>query len=98
MFIFLFIFILSTTIALISLIYNKAFFLSLLIGLESILLNILIFNFCLSHYQGLSFTNAFPIFILTLSAVEASIGISIISLISRNYSTNNIQSLNTLKN
>nr|YP_009680562.1 NADH dehydrogenase subunit 4L [Ophioplocus japonicus]QDH07336.1 NADH dehydrogenase subunit 4L [Ophioplocus japonicus] len=96
--IFLLILIISTSLSLISIIYNKKFFLSLLLGLESILLNLLIFNFIITFTQETTPLNAFSIFILTLSAIEASTGIAIITLINRNFNESNIYSLNTLKN
>nr|YP_009545845.1 NADH dehydrogenase subunit 4L [Ophioceres incipiens]AYO99637.1 NADH dehydrogenase subunit 4L [Ophioceres incipiens] len=96
--IFLLLLFLSTFLSLLSIIYNKKFFLSILLGLESALLNLLFFNFVVSFFQGASPLNAFSIFILTLSAIEASTGIALITLINRNFGNSNITSLNTLKN
>nr|QDH07324.1 NADH dehydrogenase subunit 4L [Ophiarachnella infernalis] len=96
--VFLFILIFSTTTALFALIYHNKFILSMIICFESILLNILIFNFLLFLFNNNSCLNSLSVFLLTLSAVEGSIGISILTLITRSFSTNNITALNTLKN
>nr|YP_009651553.1 NADH dehydrogenase subunit 4L [Amphiura digitula]QDA81577.1 NADH dehydrogenase subunit 4L [Amphiura digitula]QHT54235.1 NADH dehydrogenase subunit 4L [Amphiura digitula] len=95
---FIFTFIFSFTAGILSIIYKKKFFLSILISLEVILLNIVILNFILFLINGSFNFIAFSLFIIALAAVEASIGISIMTLISRNFSNNNIISLNLLKN
>uniref|UniRef100_A0AAU8HNT3 NADH-ubiquinone oxidoreductase chain 4L n=1 Tax=Silax daleus TaxID=3230861 RepID=A0AAU8HNT3_9ECHI len=81
-----------------SMIYKKNFFLSILLCLEIILLNLIIFNFILYNINGQINFLSFSLFLIALAAVEASIGISIITLITRNFSLNNIISLNLLKN
>nr|YP_009989790.1 NADH dehydrogenase subunit 4L [Ophiura kinbergi]QNN00522.1 NADH dehydrogenase subunit 4L [Ophiura kinbergi] len=96
--IFPFITIFSSIIAFISIIYNKNFLLSILIALELLLLNLLIVNIFISNNLTNSISLSFSLFLLTLSAIEASIGISILALISRNFNTNSINSINLLKN
>nr|YP_010120061.1 NADH dehydrogenase subunit 4L [Amphioplus laevis]QRC36792.1 NADH dehydrogenase subunit 4L [Amphioplus laevis] len=88
----------SIVLGLLSIIYKKNFFLSILISLEIILLNIIIFNYILSFLSGSLNLSILSLFIITLAAVEASIGISIVTLISRNFNQSNILSLSTLKN
>nr|YP_010937547.1 NADH dehydrogenase subunit 4L [Ophiothrix exigua]WKW95556.1 NADH dehydrogenase subunit 4L [Ophiothrix exigua] len=81
----------------ISIVYNNKFLLSILISLEFLLLNTIIFNI----YAGiLNNDYSYPhlsIFILALSAVEASIGISLVALLSRNLIEVTLSKLNTLK-
>nr|CBH40127.1 NADH dehydrogenase subunit 4L [Amphipholis squamata] len=96
--IFSFIFTISLILGLLSIVYKKAFFLSILVSLEIILLNIIMFNFFTILSNGNPTPLTLSLFILALAAVEASIGVSIITLISRNFSNNSISSLNILKN
>nr|YP_001905899.1 NADH dehydrogenase subunit 4L [Ophiura albida]CAL50576.1 NADH dehydrogenase subunit 4L [Ophiura albida] len=84
--------------AMISIIYNKKFLLSILIALELILLNLIILNIISSLNLNYNINFSFSLFLLTLSAIEASVGISILALISRNFNTNSIKSINLLKN
>nr|YP_009730179.1 NADH dehydrogenase subunit 4L [Ophiopholis mirabilis]QHT54261.1 NADH dehydrogenase subunit 4L [Ophiopholis mirabilis]UFQ25352.1 NADH dehydrogenase subunit 4L [Ophiopholis mirabilis] len=84
--------------AIISMMYNTNYILTMLLSLEVILLNLTVFNIYLSFENSNLNLTQFSIFILTLSAVEASIGISLIALLSRNFSSANVDSLNTLKN
>nr|YP_025937.1 NADH dehydrogenase subunit 4L [Ophiura luetkenii]AAO65629.1 NADH dehydrogenase subunit 4L [Ophiura luetkenii] len=93
-----FIIIFSTITAIISIIYNKNFLLSILIALESILLNLIMLNIFSSYNFSNSINLSLSLFLLTLSAIEASIGISILALITRNFNTNSIYSINLLKN
>nr|YP_008994244.1 NADH dehydrogenase subunit 4L [Ophiacantha linea]AGQ49778.1 NADH dehydrogenase subunit 4L [Ophiacantha linea] len=81
-----------------SLNYNKNFLLSILLALESILLIIttIIFIISIAHLNFNTIT--LSLYIITLSAIEASIGISILTLISRNFNICNINNLNILKN
>nr|YP_010729359.1 NADH dehydrogenase subunit 4L [Ophioleila elegans]WED07064.1 NADH dehydrogenase subunit 4L [Ophioleila elegans] len=90
--------IIITAIGLISLIYQNKFLLSLLISLELILLNLMAFNLYASLITSNSNYTIFSLYIIALSAVEASIGISLISLISRNFNNTSILNLNILKN
>nr|NP_957756.1 NADH dehydrogenase subunit 4L [Ophiopholis aculeata]AAR01200.1 NADH dehydrogenase 4L [Ophiopholis aculeata] len=81
----------------ISILYNTKYILTILLALELILLNLTAFNVYLSvEHSNLNLSN-YHIY-LTLSAIEASIGISLIALLSRNFSSTSIDSLNTLKN
>nr|YP_009732641.1 NADH dehydrogenase subunit 4L [Ophiarachnella gorgonia]QHT54248.1 NADH dehydrogenase subunit 4L [Ophiarachnella gorgonia] len=84
--------------AFISIVYNKKFILSIIICLESILLNLLFFNYLFSLINNTNILNSFSLFILTLSAIEASIGISLLTLVSRDFNNNNINNTNILKN
>uniref|UniRef100_A0AAU6PWX6 NADH-ubiquinone oxidoreductase chain 4L n=1 Tax=Ophiotreta durbanensis TaxID=3135534 RepID=A0AAU6PWX6_9ECHI len=86
---------LSIIISLTSIIYNKKFILSILICLEGCLLNLIILNFTSILFNNNN-QSLLSIFIITLSAVEASIGISLITLTTRNFNENNINNLNTL--
>nr|YP_011015302.1 NADH dehydrogenase subunit 4L [Stegophiura sladeni]UFQ25365.1 NADH dehydrogenase subunit 4L [Stegophiura sladeni] len=88
----------STISAIVSIFYNKNFLLSILIALELIILNLVILNLIGSYNLNDNINFSFSLFLLTISAVEASIGISILSLISRNFGTNSIYSTNLLKN
>nr|BDG62533.1 NADH dehydrogenase subunit 4L [Ophiocten ludwigi] len=94
----IFITLFSAASAIISIIYNKNFLLSILIALELIILNLIILNVLASYNFNYGLNFSFSLFLLALSAIEASIGISILSLITRNFSTNNISSVNLLKN
>nr|YP_009730166.1 NADH dehydrogenase subunit 4L [Ophiopholis japonica]QHT54222.1 NADH dehydrogenase subunit 4L [Ophiopholis japonica] len=82
----------------ISIIYNTKYILTILLALELILLNLTVFNVYISFEHSNLNLAQFSIFILTLSAVEASIGISLIALLSRNFSSTSVDNLNTLKN
>nr|YP_009545885.1 NADH dehydrogenase subunit 4L [Ophiosteira antarctica]AYO99677.1 NADH dehydrogenase subunit 4L [Ophiosteira antarctica] len=84
--------------AILSIFYNKNFLLSILIALELIILNLVILNIIGSFSLNNNLNFSFSLFLLTLSAIEASIGISILALISRNFNTNSIISTNLLKN
>nr|YP_009545858.1 NADH dehydrogenase subunit 4L [Ophionotus victoriae]AYO99650.1 NADH dehydrogenase subunit 4L [Ophionotus victoriae] len=84
--------------AIISIVYNKNFLLSILIALELILLNLIVFNIIVSSNLNESINLSFSLFLLTLSAIEASVGISVLALISRNFNSNSISSTNLLKN
>nr|BDG62546.1 NADH dehydrogenase subunit 4L [Amphiophiura penichra] len=88
----------STISAIISIFYNKKFLLSILIALELIILNLVVMNIIGSFNLNENLNFSFSLFLLTISAVEASVGISILSLISRNFGTNSIYSTNLLKN
>nr|YP_009700147.1 NADH dehydrogenase subunit 4L [Ophiura sarsii]QEP94699.1 NADH dehydrogenase subunit 4L [Ophiura sarsii]QHT54196.1 NADH dehydrogenase subunit 4L [Ophiura sarsii]QYF07882.1 NADH dehydrogenase subunit 4 [Ophiura sarsii] len=88
----------STITAILSIVYNKNFLLSILIALESILLNLIMLNILSSFNINNSIGFSLSLFLLTLSAIEASIGISILALITRNFNTNSIYSINLLKN
>jgi len=94
---FYFIFFTSLIISITSIVYKKTFFLSILISFEIILLNTLIFKFFTKILTKNPKTYTFSLYILTLAAVEASIGISIISLISRKFKKTRIKTTNTLK-
>nr|UDD74668.1 NADH dehydrogenase subunit 4L [Histampica sp. h LQ-2021]WKW95569.1 NADH dehydrogenase subunit 4L [Histampica sp. CS049] len=80
-----------------SVVFNNKFFLSLLISLEIILINLMAFVFYLNIIQSDVSTLIFAPYILTFSAIEASIGISLMTLLSRNSNTNNLNLLNVLK-
>nr|AYO99689.1 NADH dehydrogenase subunit 4L [Ophiosteira sp. Op725.7] len=84
--------------AIISIFYNKNFLLSILIALELIILNLILLNIISAFNLNNNLNVSFSLFLLTLSAIEASIGISILALISRNFNTNSITSTNLLKN
>nr|YP_010570392.1 NADH dehydrogenase subunit 4L [Ophiophthalmus serratus]UZG65880.1 NADH dehydrogenase subunit 4L [Ophiophthalmus serratus] len=82
-----------------SIIYNKNFILSILLALESLLLIILSINFIISYFFINDFISQnFSLFIIALAAIEASIGLSILTLISRNFNECNINQLNLLNN
>uniref|UniRef100_A0AAU6PXL4 NADH-ubiquinone oxidoreductase chain 4L n=1 Tax=Macrophiothrix sp. TaxID=3135532 RepID=A0AAU6PXL4_9ECHI len=91
---FVIIFILGT----ISVFYNNKFLLSVIISLEFLLLN----TITLIIYSGIVNNETqliqAAIFILALSAIEASIGVSIVALLSRNLSEVTFNKLNALKN
>nr|YP_009730153.1 NADH dehydrogenase subunit 4L [Amphiura sinicola]QHT54209.1 NADH dehydrogenase subunit 4L [Amphiura sinicola] len=89
---------LSTIIGLTSMINNKKFFLSLLISLELIFLNLIVLNFLSSLSSGNNNFFCFSLFLLTLAAVDASLGISIITLINRNFNESSLTSISSLKN
>uniref|UniRef100_A0AAU6PWU2 NADH-ubiquinone oxidoreductase chain 4L n=1 Tax=Macrophiothrix sp. TaxID=3135532 RepID=A0AAU6PWU2_9ECHI len=90
-------FIVVSILAAISIIYNSKFLLSVIISLEFVILN----SIALIIYTGLLTNNPHyiqtSIFILALSAVEASIGVSLVALLSRNLSEVSLNNLNTLK-
>jgi NADH:ubiquinone oxidoreductase subunit K len=87
----------STITALLRMIYKKKFFLSLLISLELIFLNLVTFKFIITlTHHDFSYLR-FSLFLLALAAVDARIGISIITLISRKFSECRITKLNLLK-
>nr|CBH40113.1 NADH dehydrogenase 4L [Ophiocomina nigra] len=85
-------------IALIAIIYKKKFLLSILLCLESGLLLITSFSFIVFLVNNEPYSGCFSLYIITLSAVEASMGISLLTLVTRNLGSNNIVSLNTLIN
>lgn len=80
-----------------SVVFNNKFFLSLLIRLEIILINLMAFVFYLNIIQSDVRTLIFAPYILTFSAIEASIGISLMTLLSRNSNTNKLKLLKVLK-
>nr|YP_003457191.1 NADH dehydrogenase subunit 4L [Astrospartus mediterraneus]CBH40152.1 NADH dehydrogenase subunit 4L [Astrospartus mediterraneus] len=88
----------SNILATLSLFFNKKFLLSLLLSLELLLLNLIILNIILNLNNGNITFISFSILILTLSAIEASIGISLLTLINRNFNNSNINNLNILNN
>jgi len=69
----------------------------LLLRIEVILLNIILLNLYLRITSSNPNYSSFSIFIIAISAVEASIGISIISLISRKFTSTKIANTNSLK-
>lgn len=83
--------------AMISIIYKKKFLLSILIALELILLKLIILNIISSLNLNYKINFSFSLFLLTLSAIEARVGISILALISRKFKTKRIKSINLLK-
>jgi NADH:ubiquinone oxidoreductase subunit K len=83
--------------AVIRIIYKKKFLLSILISLELMLLNLIILKIILSFKLGKRIKFSFSIFLLTLSAIEARIGISLLALITRKFKTNKINKVNILK-
>lgn len=93
----IFITLFSTASAIIRIIYKKKFLLSILIALELILLNLIILKVLASYKFKYGLNLSFSLFLLTLSAIEARIGISILSLITRKFRTNNISSVKLLK-
>nr|UEP17951.1 NADH dehydrogenase subunit 4L [Ophiocreas oedipus] len=88
----------SSITAILSLFFHKKFLLSILLSLELLLLNIIILNIITNLNNNNSIFINFSILILALSAIEASIGISLLTLINRNFNNSNITSLNILKN
>lgn len=80
-----------------SVVYNNKFLLSILISLEFLLLKTIIFKVYVGYIKRDHTFNYLSIFILALSAVEASIGISFVSLLSRKLSEVTLKNLNTLK-
>uniref|UniRef100_A0AAU6PWY9 NADH-ubiquinone oxidoreductase chain 4L n=1 Tax=Ophiomonas sp. TaxID=3135530 RepID=A0AAU6PWY9_9ECHI len=88
----------SFIIGLLSIIYKKTFFLSILLGLEIVLLNLITFNFLISISLGQPSFLPLSLFLIALAAIEASLGISIITLISRNFSESSLNNINLLKN
>nr|YP_009545837.1 NADH dehydrogenase subunit 4L [Gorgonocephalus chilensis]AYO99629.1 NADH dehydrogenase subunit 4L [Gorgonocephalus chilensis] len=88
----------SNATAIISIFFNKKFLLSILLSLELILLNLIILNLVMNIQNGNLIFISFSLIILTLSAIEASIGISLLTLINRNFNNSNINNLNILKN
>nr|YP_009730140.1 NADH dehydrogenase subunit 4L [Ophiomastix mixta]QHT54183.1 NADH dehydrogenase subunit 4L [Ophiomastix mixta] len=97
MIIFLIIPILSILFALLGIILNKKYLLSILICIESILLNLIVLNLFLSFFTITLHTQNFSLYLLTLSAIEASVGVALLTLITRNFNSNNITPLNLLK-
>nr|YP_010429257.1 NADH dehydrogenase subunit 4L [Ophiactis savignyi]USQ67423.1 NADH dehydrogenase subunit 4L [Ophiactis savignyi] len=89
---------LMVTLGAISTLYHNKFFLSILLSLELLLLNLITYNVYIAITTNNLEFSTFSIFILSLSAVEASIGISIIALLSRNFTESSITILNTLRN
>ena len=85
------------TLGLISAIYHKKFFLSLLLRLEMLLLKLILYKIYIGIIRGKPKFTTFSIFIIALSAVEARIGISLIALLSRRFQRTNIRLLKTLK-
>jgi len=79
-------------------VFNKKFLLSLLITLEFLLLKTIIFNIYIGVVADNFVYTHLSIFILALSAVEARIGISLISLLSRNLQEVTLKNLKTLNN
>nr|QNQ65309.1 NADH dehydrogenase subunit 4L [Amphiura sp. JN-2020] len=88
----------SSLSALLSMVYKKNFFLSLLISLELIFLNLVVFNFIIAFSGGGLPIFTFSLFLLALAAVDASIGISLIALINRNFNENSLNAVSLLKN
>uniref|UniRef100_A0AAU6QCK2 NADH-ubiquinone oxidoreductase chain 4L n=1 Tax=Ophiothrix sp. TaxID=2909811 RepID=A0AAU6QCK2_9ECHI len=84
------------SIGIVSVIYNNKFLLSIIISLEFLILNTItlnIYSSLLNEDQTFIYSS---IFILALSAVEASIGISLVSLLSRNLNEVSLVNLNSL--
>uniref|UniRef100_A0AAU6QCU4 NADH dehydrogenase subunit 4L n=1 Tax=Aspidophiura sp. TaxID=3135528 RepID=A0AAU6QCU4_9ECHI len=84
--------------SLLSLLINSKFLLSILLALELFFLNLLILCFFSLIFSGTTNCLSLCLFILSFSAIEASIGISLLSLITRSYNLNNFNALNLLKN
>lgn len=95
---FILILFIKSTIRLLSLVYKKKFFLSILICLEIILLNLVIFNFIIYKLKNQPNFLTFSLLLIALAAIEARVGISIIALISRKFSKKKIKRLKLLKN
>lgn len=83
--------------ATISIIYKKQFLLSILIALESILLKLVMLKIISSYKYRKRINFSLSLFLITLSAIEASIGISILALISRKLKSKKIYSIKLLK-
>lgn len=88
---------LMVTLGAVRTLYHNKFFLSILLRLELLLLKLITYKVYISIItKNLEF-RTFSIFILSLSAVEASIGISLIALLSRKFSERRISLLKTLR-
>uniref|UniRef100_A0AAU6PWZ5 NADH-ubiquinone oxidoreductase chain 4L n=1 Tax=Ophiomusa kimblae TaxID=3135533 RepID=A0AAU6PWZ5_9ECHI len=83
--------------ALLSLFYNSKYLLSILLALEMCLLNLLVLNIFHSLPMNNTSSLMLSLFILSAGAIEASIGISLLTLITRNTNTNSFASFNGLK-
>ena len=81
----------------ISMLYNTKYILTILLALELMLLKLIVFNIYVAFEHGKLKLTQFSIFILTLSAVEARIGISLIALLSRKFLRARVDKLKTLK-
>jgi len=92
-----FLIVLVLIIGLLRAIYHKKFLLSILLRLELMMLNIIVFNIYIGILNSTPYFTAYSVFILALSAVEASIGISLISILSRKFSEVRVITLRTLK-
>ncbi|WP_143440805.1 NADH-quinone oxidoreductase subunit K [Klebsiella pneumoniae] len=87
----------TVRLGLVSLLYKKKYLLSLLLSLELVLLKIIVYILYLSTLTNNQAFMAFSIFVLALSAIEARIGISLLALISRQFSKTRIIKINKLK-
>lgn len=85
------------TLGLLSALLNRRHLLMILIAVEVMLLavnlNMVAFSYFLNDYTGQIFT----VFILTVSAAEAAIGLAILLLYFKNHETIDVSSVTTLK-
>jgi len=97
MLIFILIPLFSILFALISIILKKKYLLSILICIERVLLNLLVLNLFVSYFQERLHAQKFSLYLLTMSAVEASVGVALLTLVTRKFNTKKISSLKLLK-
>ncbi|PIZ34088.1 MAG: NADH-quinone oxidoreductase subunit NuoK [Alphaproteobacteria bacterium CG_4_10_14_0_8_um_filter_37_21] len=85
------------TLGLLGVLLNRRHLLMVLIAVEvmllSVNLNLVSFSYFLKDYAGQVFT----VFILTVAAAEAAIGLAILTLYYKNHGTINVSSATTLK-
>ena len=84
-------------ISVIGIFLNRKNLIVLLMAIEMMLLSVNMNFVAFSHYLGDMHGQLFVLFILTVAAAEAAIGLAILVLLFRNKSTMNAEDLNILK-
>merc|ERR1712031_42638 len=95
--VFLLIPVMSILLALIRIILKKKYLLSVLICIERILLKLLVLKFFTTLITGSLYFQNFTLFLLTMSAVEARVGVALLTLVTRRFKTKKINNLKILK-
>nr|QOJ45146.1 NADH dehydrogenase subunit 4L [Allobates talamancae] len=90
---------LSTTflLSLLGLSFHRAHLLSALLCLEGMMLSLFIGLTLWSMKSSLISSNMFPVIILTMSACEAGLGLSLMIATARSHGSDNLNSLNLLQ-
>ena len=77
---------------------NRKNIIVLLMAIELMLLSVNMNFVAFSHYLGDAAGQIFVVFILTVAAAEAAIGLAILVVLFRNLNTINVEDLDRLKN